>query len=376
MEIIRSTLVLREVWATINQYQLGACRAILPFLKVASIVPGQTNFNRWVHSLQAKLDDFYAEYGTSSLDELVQHLPSMKDNLMIAASAANDVAMLEILHEKFDLFSCQLKLLNFASKCGNMEALVYLHKLGHPGCSHLAMDLAACGGHLDIVKFLHSNRKEGCTAQAINLAAEFGRLEVLEWLYVNTKAKHTSYAMDHAASVGALAIVQRLHDRGFVCTTEAMNTAIRKGNIPLVEWLHAYRTEGFGNVTMDLSVEMIAWLCVNRCDFDPRVCLKQAVWKDRIDVIKLLVDRFGVPWSEELTQGIVKRGTLASLCWLHDRNPAVMTTIDQSALWDVEFSLDLLDIAAARSRKLLLAWLVKTNRLDTETFNAYSKAWD
>ncbi|CAK4067045.1 unnamed protein product [Aphanomyces euteiches] len=65
---------------------------------------------------------------------------------------------------------------------------------------------------------------------------------------------------------------------------------------------------------------MIQWLCVNRCDFDPGVCLKQAVSKNNIDAIELLVDRFDVPWSEELTQEAKRKGTLASLRWIHNKN--------------------------------------------------------
>ncbi|CAK4124894.1 unnamed protein product [Aphanomyces euteiches] len=320
MELIRSTLVLPEVWSTISQFQCGVRRAILPFLKVRTIPSKPGDFDRWFQPLQAKLDMFYADYGTTRLDELVRHLPSMKDNLMIAASAANDVAILEILHEQFDLLSCQRKLLNVASKCGNMEALIYLHNLGHPGCSDIAMDLAARNDHLDIVKFLHSNRKEGCTAQAINLAAKFGHLDFLEWLYVNKTTGSSGYAMDHAASLGHLAIVQRLHDRGFLCSERAMESAIENEHIQLVEWLHANRTEGFRTLPMNMSVKMIQWLCVNRCDFDPGVCLKQAVSKNNIDAIELLVDRFDVPWSEELTQEAKRKGTLASLRWIHNKN--------------------------------------------------------
>ncbi|KAH9102783.1 hypothetical protein AeMF1_020713 [Aphanomyces euteiches] len=313
MELIRSTLVLPEVWSTISQFQCGVRRAILPVLEVRTIPSKPGDFDRWFQPLQAKLDMFYADYGTTRLDELVRHFPSMKDNLMIVASAVNDVAILEILHEQFDLLSCQRKLLNVASKCGNMEALIYLHNLGHPGCSDIAMDLAARNDHLDI-------------------AAKFGHLDFLEWLYVNKTTGSSGYAMDHAASLGHLAIVQRLHDRGFLCSERAMESAIENEHIQLVEWLHANRTEGFRTLPMNMSVKMIQWLCVNRCDFDPGVCLKQAVSKNNIDAIELLVDRFDVPWSEKLTQEAKRKGTLASLRWIHNRNLDSMEKIDPNVL--------------------------------------------
>ncbi|CAK4611881.1 unnamed protein product, partial [Aphanomyces euteiches] len=67
-----------------------------------------------------------------------------------------------------------------------------------------------------------------------------------------------------------------------------MESAIENEHIQLVEWLHANRTEGFRTLPMNMSVKMIQWLCVNRCDFDPGVCLKQAVSKNNIDAIELL----------------------------------------------------------------------------------------
>ncbi|KAG9405126.1 hypothetical protein AC1031_004232 [Aphanomyces cochlioides] len=85
---------------------------------------------------------------------------------------------------------------------------------------------------------------------------------------------------------------------------------------------------------MDLSTEMINWLCVNRCDFDPAVYLKRAVAQSRIEVMELFIDRFGIPWSDELTGEAVQNGQSKSLRWIYDKNPAIIQTIDENVLED------------------------------------------
>lgn len=80
--------------------------------------------------------------------------------------------------------------------------------------------------------FLHKNRSEGATAAAIDSAALTGHLRILQWLTENMPGlAATTAAMDGAAYSGHLEVVRFLHEaRREGCTTEAMDSASRRGN--------------------------------------------------------------------------------------------------------------------------------------------------
>ncbi|CAK4127407.1 unnamed protein product, partial [Aphanomyces euteiches] len=272
---IISALVQPELWRTINVFQPGTYFANLSFLKVENVPLTPASLQHWLVPFQMKLNDYYTEYGTSQLQRLVERFPNMKLNLIVATIITNDVALLQVLHTKFDLLSCPNKLLKMACIFGSFEAQVYLHELGHPGSDRYAMTFAATIGALDIVKFLHDNRTEGYTGHALDQAASNGHLEVVRWL----------------------------HSKEYPSAGEAMALAVQHGHMELVQWLHIHRDEVCRISLFHLSanqakaLEMVEWLCVNRCDVDPDEILHDAVLGNRLAIIELLVDRFGVPWS-------------------------------------------------------------------------------
>ncbi|KAH9078073.1 hypothetical protein Ae201684P_019176 [Aphanomyces euteiches] len=250
------------------------------------------------------------------------------------------------------------------------------------------MDLAAHFGHLNVVKFLHINRTEGCSSEAMELAAEHGHMEVLQWLHANRSEGCSSYAMDHAARNGHLEIVQWLHAQGYECTHKAMRYAYENGHFSVVKWLHAFRTEGclrsiylqpiLGDATMTSAKEMIEWLCVNRCEIDPSLLLRQAVAMSQMDIIELLLDRFGVPWTSDLA---ARHKQVDVLRWIYARNPLL---IDQKMLeiaQEGSSSLEVIrwlceDVGVAVSHQVFEysgfsqdvdQWLLDTNRLDDDT---------
>ncbi|KAF0738661.1 hypothetical protein Ae201684P_019337 [Aphanomyces euteiches] len=287
---------LPELWHVIASFQNGRQCILLPFLGIKS--PSETTCQTWVLDLQSKLDPWYAEYGTACVLQLVEHLPKMKDYLFMAAVAANDVPLLKVLDELLNLMSCGRKLLNHASQYGSLEALVCLHELGHPGCGQSAMEMAAKNGHLDVIQFLHANRTEGCTVRAMDVAAEHGHLDVVKWLDGNRSEGCSNYAMDHAARNGHLQVVQWLHAREYDCSPFTMVYAITGGNLSVVQWIHENRREGCVSVGINKGTpkELVEWLIVNRSDVDPERILKDAARSKRIDLMELLMDRFGVTW--------------------------------------------------------------------------------
>ncbi|KAH9097891.1 hypothetical protein LEN26_016921 [Aphanomyces euteiches] len=178
--IIRTALFLQDAWLTISSFQPGWFPYVLTFVRMEH--PGLTyqRMIQWAAKVQAILDCWYAEYGTTRVSDLVRHLPHTARSLVVAAVVANDVPLLKILHGKLDLFTAPRFQLDVASASGSLEALVYLLDLGNLECAKLTMDLAAHFGHLNVVKFLHINRTEGCSSEAMGLAADHGHMEVLQ----------------------------------------------------------------------------------------------------------------------------------------------------------------------------------------------------
>ncbi|CAK4623700.1 hypothetical protein LEN26_009273 [Aphanomyces euteiches] len=338
MDALRTTLALPEIWSILSSFQCGTYREIQPFRVVRDNPTRESQFDEWLAPLQIKLKDYYAEYGTTRLDQLVQRLPNMKNNVIFAAIAANDVPLLKTLHAKFDLFSCPRKILNIASKCGSLEVLIYLHELGHSGCTGMAMNLAAKHGHLNVVKFLHSYRTEGCNTGASECAAGGGHLDVLEWLHVNRTEGCDTRAMNRAAQNGHLKVIQWLHDKGYPCSGLALNLAVKNGHFSVVQWLHTHCNGAcqsgriLPSVTDQMSVGLVEWLCANRNELDILGLLTSAIDHRRDDIAALLTTRFGISWSSEHTKAALQDGKLNSLQYFYRQNPGIFEVLDEDAI--------------------------------------------
>ncbi|KAG9405129.1 hypothetical protein AC1031_004235 [Aphanomyces cochlioides] len=175
-----------------------------------------------------------------------------------------------------------------------------------------------------------------------------------------------------------------------------MTLAAQNGHMEIVQWLHINRDEVcrislfHSSAIHEKALEMVEWLCVNRRDVDPDEILHDAVLGNRIAIIELLVDRFGVPWSSRHTKTVVRLGYLTILRWIQGKDPRINDALDQSDLkkpitkgdlpmvqWlcevvGLEFSDELLQLATSYSHtRNILEWLVETNRLDSKSFEEY-----
>ncbi|CAK4615273.1 unnamed protein product [Aphanomyces euteiches] len=320
----------------------------------------------------------------------------MKTTIVIAAMVANDVSLLEILHDKFDLTKlCSSEHLTLAAIFGSLDALMYFHVLDHPGFVKAILNSAARNGHLNIVIFLHANRTEGCTYEAMDGAAGNGHLDILQWLDANRTEGCSGDAMDLAAYNGHLAVIQWLHERGYPSGGRAMPFAAGSCRLEIMEWLHTHRYETCpivhlnASAPMERTVQMIQWLCVNRSDIDPQYFVTQAILLDLSYVIQLLVDQFGLPWSAQLTQEALYLDRVNILHWVHSKHPRTIESVDQVHLerainkrdlpmvqWlceaaQLKFTANLLHLATAMEWEDVLLWLVETKRIDHQTIQEY-----
>ena len=106
-------------------------------------------------------------------------------------------------------------------------------------------------GFLPLVRSLHE-RGFKCSTDAMNQAAANGYLEVVRFLHEHRREGCTTLAMDDAATNGHLEVVQFLHEnRTEGCTQQALNWAIGHGHLNVVRFLIEHRTEGASNRSLD-----------------------------------------------------------------------------------------------------------------------------
>ncbi|CAK4279226.1 unnamed protein product, partial [Aphanomyces euteiches] len=151
-------------------------------------------------------------------------------------------------------------------------------------------------------------RNEGCTNNAMGLAALNGHLQVVQWF----------------------------HNNGFESGNFTMIFAIQNGHLHIVEWLHMYTTEYCcytsisDSVPTEKALELIEWLCINRSDFDPEYFLLQAIEANQLSMIELFDDRFGLPWTTEMTNEAKSHGHLNLIECIEARSPGITAKTNQT----------------------------------------------
>ncbi|CAK4681008.1 unnamed protein product [Aphanomyces euteiches] len=84
------------------------------------------------------------------------------------------------------------------------------------------------------------------------------------------------------------------------------------------------------SVPTEKALELIEWLCVNRSDFDPEYFLLKAIEANQLSMIELFVDRFGLPWTTEMTNEAKSHGHLNLIEWIEARSPGITAKTNQT----------------------------------------------
>ncbi|EQC28730.1 hypothetical protein SDRG_13604 [Saprolegnia diclina VS20] len=106
---------------------------------------------------------------------------------------------------------------------------------------------------LSLVQTLHERGFE-CSTAAMDKAAAKGHLEVVQFLHTHRSEGCTVRAMDNAASNGHLEVVQFLHThRSEGCTVKALDGAIASGHLDVVRFLIEHRSEGASLNILDVA---------------------------------------------------------------------------------------------------------------------------
>ncbi|KAF0699447.1 Aste57867_9989 [Aphanomyces stellatus] len=242
MEASRQVMQTLELWAEISAYQEGWPQPLVPFLKLTkpryfvSAPQEDFLFDATVAHNHSILSPWLVAHGTTRFPRLFQCITRMVDIVLVDAVAHGNMAVLTYLHDAFDLFSFNDRLLDLAAHFGQLEVLQYLHQLGHPGCSKMAINDAALYGHLNVIQWLCTHRIEGFSYMALLGAIRNGHVSVLDWLYHQDN--------------GCINSVRLL----WILNT-VLSEASSKGHVDTIAWL---RTHGLSDLTALDIVEATA----------------------------------------------------------------------------------------------------------------------
>ncbi|KAF0716540.1 Aste57867_2788 [Aphanomyces stellatus] len=220
--------LLKAIWA----YQVGTYEDFLPLQRLPSLTFQRRDRDMalpvanlaTIHSL---LTPWYAQNGLVRLPLLLRAMPQTKCALLAHAASVGDLPVLQVV------FSSTSRGVALASLMANL------------------VDIAAAAGHLHVLEFLERQGHCGYTSHTLRFAAFAGQLSLLERfasLAESSDAIHQLFGpqlMDWAAAGGQLDVVQWLHaTRTEGCTSNAINLAATHGHVHVLAWLTAHRTEG------------------------------------------------------------------------------------------------------------------------------------
>ncbi|KAF1318111.1 Myosin light chain kinase-related, partial [Globisporangium splendens] len=171
---------------------------------------------------------------------------------------------------------------------------------------------AACVGHVHLLERLGARDAPISERQmdwAMRVAADRGDLVVLQWLHAyRPQYKISTSVMDSAAFAGHLQVVQWLHhNRSEGCTAHAMDSAAACGRVDIVRWLHENRSEGCTTAAMDTAaggghLEMLQWLDANRNEGCSSVAVDFAIFNGHTHIVKWLSEHRRVKESRPIRQ--------------------------------------------------------------------------
>ncbi|KAE9041886.1 hypothetical protein PR001_g6433 [Phytophthora rubi] len=130
-----------------------------------------------------------------------------------------------------------------------------------------------------------------CGRFLMDTAVEHGHLPVMQWLHANRSEGCTYRAMNYAAASGRLDMVRWIHEnRSEACSTEPMDYAAGKGHLDVVRFLHENRSEGCTKHAMSSAaanghLEMVQWLYANRSERMPGNALRSAAKYGHVEVV-------------------------------------------------------------------------------------------
>lgn len=208
----------------------------------------------------------------------------------VEVAKGGHLPMLQLLHERGDLFSTDDGLCTAAADHGHLACLRYLHENGYPWNYHAAARAAAAGQ----AACLRYALEHGCNKKNASVcedAAYHGHLECLQ--IAHELGCYIEYALPQAANGGFLHCLKYVHEHGGRVTMEACRGAAQSGVLHCLVYLHEHG-----------------------CPWDWRTCTEAATG-GHLDCLAYAHEH-GCPWTCATTSWAARKGRLACLQYAHE----------------------------------------------------------
>ncbi|KAF0701466.1 Aste57867_8055 [Aphanomyces stellatus] len=248
------------------------------------------------------------------------------------------MSLLEVLHGILNLTTICDLLLDWAASRNHLDIIIYLHGLGHIGCTKDAMDWACEHGNIEMVMFLHAHGYNTCTSDGLDKALAFGYMDIVAYVRENNLAQHGDGFLDLidiVAGNGLMAAVAYLEDLGALVSPKAMDVAAAKGNMATVQWLHEKYDAGctyyaLQDASMNGHIDIVKFVI----DTYPYVCvppyrhlysrpiqgaMKLAATYGHLDIVKLLHNhKLDDEFSDDPVDGAAGNGHFHVVNWFYE----------------------------------------------------------
>jgi len=242
----------------------------------------------------------------------------------------------ELLSEYLDTFSSQWTVKRACRAGLPRRALDYLAAHGKDSdwgpSDYDTLSIIASAvslGHLHVLQWINECHPDcpgwnvgNYGVKLLDQAARSGQLAILQWLHANRSEGCSTRAMDWAASSGHVDVVRWLHEhRSEGCTRLAMNDAARFGCLDVVRFLHEHRSEGWTKKAMDLAcagghLAVVKYLHENRREGCTGEAMRQAAANGHLEVVQWLHANRSEGHPGAALRNAARAGQIAVAAWL------------------------------------------------------------
>jgi Ankyrin repeats (3 copies) len=287
---------------------------------------------------------------------------------------------------------CITTAITTAATYGQTEFLQWLHERHQAACwGGEEITQAAQSGHIDTVKWLHQNTTPLLPQPLLEIGARQADGALLDFAIqvcqerpierdlqaavmsgcLNNLIKLSTMLPDspiyayHACYGGHLDVIKWLNNHGGVFSPDMMAIAASQGHLHLVQWLHAFRSEGCSTDAMDRAVQnghldVVKWLLRNRTEGCSRWAMSSAITGKHYDVIQELYDCCSDDWIGALVDEAAKSGSFDLVRWAYNTYPKTCTP-------------EALSFAALSGNKEVFNWLHTKMQIQCPSASVISK---
>lgn len=248
-----------------------------------------------------------------------------------------DVVMLELLVTRFPSVSATVHFrdLKDVVERNDTATIQWAYDRGYDFTGHRNHQFLMDGAvSLKMLEVIHSGQRVlSCSTRAMDSAAARGDLSMVRFLHAHRSEGCTYAALVAAAALGSLDVVRYLHEHGLVHqgSAHAMDGAAARGHCEIVWYLHKHRTEGCSTAAIDGAakrgyLEIVRFLHEHRTEGCTTKAMDHAAKNGHLEVVKYLHEHRTEGCTTVAMDSAAENGHVEIVRFLHEHRREGCTT--------------------------------------------------